>query len=274
MTPDPSRRVDKLAEQLAEEFTVDPSVPYRDTDKPPHKCNDSSCQLDPPSTLVDPTIAFIPNLLDDTDRHTGFTKVTANTFLGKPCAPPGEVDDLEIASQDKSNDDSANPASNPEACDLPKLILMDSEYTESTLNLSTKKSKTRNILVLTNRRVIQIGGVSQQQNMAFIALKDINSATIQPERRGFRGYVWGALSLLIAVILWTNWNQPIGSVIVPIIVVLMGIYLVLDHVLSAKNLVVSFYSGPYSISGKVEESIPSENLTRFVNRIFELKEND
>lgn len=274
MTTDPSRRVDKLAEQRAEEFTVDPSVPYRDTDKPPHKCNDSSCHFDPPSTLVDPTIAFIPTLLDDTDRHTGFTKVAANTFLGKRCAPSGEVDDLEIASQDTSNDGSANPASNPEAYDLPELILMDSEYTESTLNLSTKKSKTRHILVLTNRRVIQIGEVSRQRSMAFIALKDINSATIQPERRGFRGYVWGALSLLIAVILWTNWNQPIGSVIVPIIVVLMGIYLVLDHILSAKNLVVSFYSGPYSISGKVEESIPSENLTRFVNRVFELKEND
>ena len=282
VTTNPSDQVHKSPERLAEEFRVDPSVPYSDADTSQHRCKDHSYLQNQTADLADPLAAFTPNLLAHTPRPD-FTSVPVDTDQEAPGTAPDDLGVFEIASpevpsetasQDTEDNDAANTTRISEAYGLHESVLMGGEYTESSLDLNKEGEKPRNILIVTNRRLIQIGEVSRQGSMSFIAIRDVNSAIIQPEHRGYRGYIWGALSLFIAAILWTNWNQPIGSVVLPIIVVAMGIYLVLDHILSARNLVVSFHSGSYSITGKVGEHISSENLTAFVNRIFELKERD
>jgi hypothetical protein len=280
VTTNPSDQVPKSPERLAEEFRVDPSVPYSDVYTSQHRCKDHSCLQNQTADLADPLVAFTPNLLAHTDSRPDVTSVPDQEAPGTAPDDLGvyEIASLEVpsetASQDTEDKDTANTTRISEAYGLHESVLMSGEYTESSLDLNKEGEKPRNILVVTNRRLIQIGEVSRQGSMSFIAIRDVNSAVIQPEHRGYRGYIWGALSLFIAAILWTNWNQPIGSVVLPIIVVAMGIYLVLDHILSARNLVVSFHSGSYSITGKVGEHISSENLTAFVNRIFELKERD
>lgn len=281
MIADPSQRVQKLPEEPVVEFTVDPCAPFSDKNHPQNICRDSSaCQCED-SDLVDPLIAFTPNLRSRIEPRPDVRGIPVGAGSNTPWPPSDELDAYEIAvatapsetaSQDAGSDNITNTTAKPETHDLDELVLMNGEHTESSLNLNRDGAKSRNILILTNRRLIQIGQVSRQRSVSFVAISGVDSVIIEAERRGYRGYIWGVLSLFIAAILWTNWNQPIGSVIVPIMVILMGIYLVIDHILSVRNLVVSFKVGSSVINAKLDEHIPSEKLTTFVNRIFELKE--
>lgn len=260
---------------------MDPSHPYRDPGPSRAMPQDSVADQLEPSGFVDPTTPFTPApVADVADRPQSTLPDTATpaSALGRS---PDELAVYETAVHEVSSepllpesdaDGAAEPTSESQAAALQGLALMDGEHVESSLNLNRDGAGDRDVLLLTDRRLIQIGAGSQQRSVSFMAVRDVDSASITTEPRGYGGYIWGVLSLFVAAMLWTIWDHPVGSVVAPIVVVLMGVYLVVDHVLSVGNLVAYFKAGSSVISVKLDEHVPSEELSAFLNRVFELKE--
>ena len=279
MTTDSLQPAEKPSGESDPESAVDPAQPYRDAVPPESASEDEGAGQREHPDLVDPAAPFTPG------SHTGDWLDASAADVGAPPSAsrhsPDELGVYEVAvhrapAEDaepiSSADDAAKPAGESASTGLQGLVLMDGERIESSLNPNRDGAGGRGALLLTNRRLIQVGAASRRRSMSFVAVGDVDSAEVTTERRRYGGYVWGALSLFVAVMLRTIWEHPIGSVVGPIIVILMGVYLVIDQVRSPGSLVAHFKAGSSVVSVRLDGDTPPDGLSAFVNRLFELKE--
>ena len=157
------------------------------------------------------------------------------------------------------------------------LHLMSQERIDSALNLSDdqdSETEADTIVVLTDRRLIQFTGGSGRRTATFVQLRNVDAVEVTTERQGYGGYVWGALAILAATMLWWVWENPVGSFAAAAIVTLMGVYLIVDQILSPGRTRVNFRVGPSELQCGVDSGTPSEDIYGFVNRLFQLKAED
>ena len=280
MTTDSLQPAREPTREPSPEPAVDPSQPYLDPGPSGATPEDAVADQLEPSVFVDPTVPFTPHPTSNNDEPIDASAADTATPPSAPRHSPDELAVYETAVGEASSepvlpesgaDGVVEPRSESHAAALRGLALMDGEHIESSLNLNGDGAANRDALLLTDRRLIQIGAESQR-SVSFMAVRDVDSASIATEPRGYGGYIWGVLSLSVAAMLWTIWDHPVGSFIAPIIVVLMGVYLVVDQVLSVGNLVAYFKAGSSVISVRLDDHVPSEELSDFLNRVFELKE--
>ena len=70
------------------------------------------------------------------------------------------------------------------------------------------------MLVLTDRRLIHLADDGRAREAVFIWLADIIAVRVGTERTGgVGGYVWGVLSIIAAILVWSIWDRPVLDVV-------------------------------------------------------------
>ena len=91
--------------------------------------------------------------------------------------------------------------------------LIDGERAETTISLSDdpkgRRGAATDMLVLTDRRLIHLADDGRAREAVFIWLADIIAVRVGTERTGgVGGYVWGVLSVIAAILVWSIWDRP------------------------------------------------------------------
>lgn len=176
------------------------------------------------------------------------------------------------------------------------LTFMDGERVETTLNLlgeteypkdgDVSKAPRRkwrknpadahtNLLVLTDRRLIHLVYNASERESAFVSLSAVSAVRMDARRPGrSAGYVWGGISLLTAALLWAVWDQPVLDVVAAGVVVLMGLYIMLDYVMAPHAVRMTISAGLSQMTMGVHGSISTQRMNDFANRVFEAKANE
>ncbi len=156
-----------------------------------------------------------------------------------------------------------------------EFALMDGERIDSKLGLRDGLAEPGDgsYMMLTDRRLIHLNGDGRRGGVSFVALQDVTAIDVLSERESNRaGYLWGAVALVVAVLLWRTWDQPVWSAISGLAVAAMGVYLVVDRRLSPPGVQAIFQAGSAVLRFKSRRADAAADIYRFVNRLFQLKD--
>ena len=153
--------------------------------------------------------------------------------------------------------------------------LIDGERVDSALSptkdLGSDHDWDSNVVLLTNRRVIQLRTDSHSRKIVFLSILDVDSIEITTNREWHRALLWGAVSLFVAVMLWRTWDHEVGSAMAAVTVAIMGAYLVADRLWSAGIVRTRFITGSSQILCDLRGDRVLRDVHVFVNRLFEHK---
>jgi hypothetical protein len=154
------------------------------------------------------------------------------------------------------------------------ISLMDGEHVESSLELAddSDDSAEPEVILLTDRRVIHLGGNSNRRKAAFASLSDIAIVDVTTQREGIGAFIWAGLAVFVAFMLWQVIEHPLGSAAAGIIVALMGVYLIVDHIMTPGRPVVTFKVGSAEFRANLKGERASSDIYAFINRLFQLKD--
>ena len=129
------------------------------------------------------------------------------------------------------------------------------------------------VLLLTDLRVIHVSRSNTNHGIAIAALDDIGTVELtQRPTGGYGAFVWAGLAFFVAFMLWRVIESQWVSVAAAVVVALMGVYLIVDRLMSKGERVLVFRASGgelrVELNGKERQS-EAESLTA---RLFELKE--
>ncbi len=156
------------------------------------------------------------------------------------------------------------------------VTLMPDEQVHESLGINKdgeSKESNRNIVLLTDRRVIHISGAKSSQKTSFAAIEDISivELTRQPPR-GYGAYIWAGLAFLVSVMLWRIIENQTFSIAAAVIVALMGVYLIIDRLTLQGEHLLLFKSGSAEIQVEIKGDGQLSNADTLITKLFELKE--
>jgi hypothetical protein len=127
--------------------------------------------------------------------------------------------------------------------------------------------------VLTDRRVIYIGGDEDHRNWSFAPLSEISSVRVTRVARERSSLIWGVLGLIASIGIWqVATNERVG-IIGGVAMAALGAILLWDYYLRTPPSRLLFHAAGRDIGGPLNRS--SENGARsFGDRVFELKARD
>ena len=153
--------------------------------------------------------------------------------------------------------------------------LSEGEHLHSTLNLENGESAAdgySDVILLTSKRVIHLNANGKRREAVFLSLSDIDSVEVASERRGYGAFVWGGLAFFVAIMLWNIWDHQVGRVLGAAGVASMGVYLIMDHLLSPPKVHASFRTGSSLVRFGLKSAQASKDIYAFVNQLFQLKD--
>lgn len=156
------------------------------------------------------------------------------------------------------------------------ISLMNGERVDSSLRLAADgagdSSIEPEVLLLTDRRVIHLQGNGKRRRAIFASIGNINAVEVSVAKDGNGTYVWAALALVVAVLLFIVIDNTIGRIVGPLVVALMGIYLIVDQRLSPGRPMLTFKAGSSELRVELKSEQASSDIYAFINRLFQLKE--
>lgn len=156
-----------------------------------------------------------------------------------------------------------------------ELPLMDGEHVDSILNVSNVKNAGEDsgadVIVLTNKRIIQTGSDRRVQKVIFTSLKDVDTIEVTRHSKGYGGYVWGVLAVVASLGIWQVWDSTTWSPIIALAVLLVGVYLVVDHVITPRSNQAMFKTSASTLQCDIDKEENSVQVYTFINRLFQLK---
>ena len=159
---------------------------------------------------------------------------------------------------------------------LEDISLLDGERLDSTLNLDGdggRRSPGSAIVLLTDRRVIHARN-GRRRKAVFASIQDIDAIEISQEQHGAGAFLWAGLAFLVAIILYLMIDALLTRTLAAAVVAVMGIYLLVDQLLLPGKPLVIFRAGGVQIEISLRsQEIPAE-VYAFVNRVFELKDDN
>ena len=159
---------------------------------------------------------------------------------------------------------------------LTDVNLLEGERAETTLSLSDdpkgKRRASTDVLVLTDRRLIHLLDDGGTRQTVFVWLADIIAVRVGTERiGGVGGYIWGILSIIAAILVWSVWDRPVLDVVAAGALLLMGAYLVWDRLNTSPLFQMAISAGGSQMTMNVHRSVAPELVYAFTNRLFETK---
>jgi hypothetical protein len=124
---------------------------------------------------------------------------------------------------------------------------------------------------LTDKRVIHLHGNGRRRRAMFAAIQEIDVVEVTVQHEGNSAFIWAALAFIVASLLYLVIGQPVGRIAAAVIVALMGVYLIVDRLMSRGNTLVTFKTGWSQLQCELDGDRTSSEIYDFINRLFELK---
>ena len=163
--------------------------------------------------------------------------------------------------------------------ELKGLTLIDEERIDTALDLRDGlgggEEDGTDDLFLTDRRLVHLNANGRRRRASFVSIQDITAIDISSERGyGIAAFMWGALALIVAVIVWRVWEHPVGSALAGLAVAGMGAYLVIDRLMSPPKVRAIFRAGNAELHFDIDSPSAARDIHDFVNRLFLLKDEE
>ena len=127
-------------------------------------------------------------------------------------------------------------------------------------------------LLLTDDRIIHISGEGNRRQATMISVQDIDSVSVRLTfSEGLGPYLWGALSLAMAAILYSYIEHSIGRIAVPLIVLAMGAYLIIDRITERGRPSAIFKAREAEIQWPFDSKRESKEVYDFINTVYRTK---
>ncbi len=158
----------------------------------------------------------------------------------------------------------------------PDVRLMEGEEVQESLGTGQDEKAGRagqSVLLLTDRRVIHVSGSGANRKTSYAAIEDINAVEITRQSvEGYSAYIWAVLAFFVAAMLWRVIENQTLSLVAAGIVALMGVYLIVDRVLSRGEHALVFKAGGAEIQCPLNGNDDQPRAEALVTRLFELKD--
>ena len=159
---------------------------------------------------------------------------------------------------------------------IEEIGLSDGESVDSAVDLKGEKGgatdRSPNVVLLTNRRVIHFQGSGDRRETTFVCLESIDSVEISKERKGYGAYVWGVVAFLVAAGIYSVWDQPIGRIAGALAIAAMGVFLIVDHLITPNGVKATFRAGSSVLQCALTDSRALQEMYVLVNGLFSLKD--
>ena len=129
------------------------------------------------------------------------------------------------------------------------------------------------LLLLTDKRVIYVNGQEGKRRRAMYAsVGDVQAVEIGYHARGNSAYVWAGLALLAAFFLFFVIENTLGRIAGPVVVAGLGVYLVVDNLLTSNKQFVVFRAAGCQLLVDLDGDGATDAVDEFIGRLFHLKE--
>ena len=155
-----------------------------------------------------------------------------------------------------------------------QLDLMDGEKIEKSISARSLRGRnpgsSTDSLLLTNYRIIHVAG-GGGYDVVMASVEDIDTVEFVEMTEGYGAFLWAGLSVVLSVALYGILENQIAQVIVPLMVLGMGIYLVVNRVFFSGGPAALFRTGGSAIAWSFRTSDESDDIREFINEMYRLK---
>ena len=156
-----------------------------------------------------------------------------------------------------------------------QLELMDGEKIEKSISARSQRGRnsgrSTDSLLLTNYRVIHVGGSSGGTDVVMASVEDIDTVEFVEMTEGYGAFLWAGLSVVLSVALYGILENQIAQVIVPLMVLGMGVYLVVNRIFFSGGPAALFRTGGSAIAWSFRTADESAEIRDFINELYRLK---
>ena len=154
------------------------------------------------------------------------------------------------------------------------LDLLDGENVEQVIRLgdASDEDASGTLLLLTDKRVIYLSGEGKRRRAMYASLRDVQAVEIGYHARGSSAYVWAGLAFLAAFFLFFVIENTLGRIVGPVVVAGMGVYLIVDNLLTPNRQFVVFRAAGGQLLVDLDGNGVTEAVNEFIARLFQLKE--
>ena len=154
------------------------------------------------------------------------------------------------------------------------LSLLDGERVEMSLDLTdgSLEATDQEVLVLTDRRLLHLGGSRRNRMVSMAAVPDIGMMQMTNEKEGVGPFIWAALAFFVGIMLWQVVDHAVGGPAAGIVLFLMGVYLIYDRLTSPGKNILVFKSGVGEIKVEVRNEDVWSEIDSLAHRLFRLKD--
>ena len=153
--------------------------------------------------------------------------------------------------------------------------LMEGERVDSALTLRDGGKRGLNggaeVMLLTDKRIIHLRGTGTRQKAIFVSIQDVETVEVSTQQEGNGGFIWAALALVVAILLYYAIDHSIGRIAAAGFAVLMGVYLIADKLLDPGKPLVIFKARSTQFWCGLNNSKARADVYPFINRLFHLK---
>lgn len=147
-------------------------------------------------------------------------------------------------------------------------LIFSIDTTDSSRLLTVKP---REYLLLTNDRLIYISGTGNDQKTIMTTIHDVETVEIASNHPGYSSYLWAGLAGLISILLFSSIDNTSVKLAATAIVLLMGVYLVIDQITRPRKPTVVFRACNMEIRWECDSTNASNNIYELIKRLYEIK---
>ena len=159
---------------------------------------------------------------------------------------------------------------------FPEMSLYNGERIEFAINAADSSgrpsSKSAEALLLTDSRIIHLRGRRKNHRAVMTAVHDVDSVEITAVRRGVGAYVWAALAFILAMVIFATVDSTGVRLASSGIVLLMGVYLIVNEIMEPRKPAVVFRAGSAEIRWEFRSDNHADDVNQFINRLYQIKE--
>lgn len=164
----------------------------------------------------------------------------------------------------------------PNRLDLADIHLINGEYVDSTFSQAHGKpndsSFNKNVILLTNHRVIHINTNGPKYKTRCLFISDIDEVEVKVyNHRGYSPLVWGVIGLFVAVAVWKLWSSPWWSSLSALAIAFMGSYLVVDYLKPQTSIRIEFRADSSQILFSTKNCQYFERIYALATRFHKLR---
>ena len=127
------------------------------------------------------------------------------------------------------------------------------------------------MLVLTTGRLIHIRGGDKASRVAIVSVDDVDSVEVLPVSEGIGAYLWAGLAAVLSLVLYETIDHNIVRIVVPIAVLLMGAYLLVNRLMDSGQPTAVFRTSASSIAWPFDEDAQLQEIHELVSRLYVMK---